>query len=231
MSNQKSNVPGISGFTFLELLAVLVLILLVAGLAWPVTQRTILRGRIDAAARELQAELYRTRLVAVRAAAPYAFRYQPGTGVYEILPKEVLDREAARVNIGATALASDAIDGAFGTPWVDAEQAFDVPADTPTPDSMTAVPHLDAVPSQESTVLAARETGGGTHYRKTLPTNVRFGGDAASTTGKHWSPAILFYPNGRTSNARLSIYSSEKNGFRRVLEFRGLTGTIAPVTP
>lgn len=241
------------GLTMLELLAVLAILVMVVGLGWPSFRRSLARGRLDAAARELQGELYQTRLEAMKNAAPYAFRFQPGTGVYEILPKDLLDRENATVQVGATVLstrqldtfADDSFDDMSGLSTFPQDGAIDM-----------AAPDNTSEPASSET-LSRVATASGDYYRKVLPNDIRFGEiprprkdavqvgaeslstagldfsygnetetSATTTPGQTWSAAILFYPNGRTSTATFFLYANDRYGYRRTLEIRGLTGSV-----
>ena len=211
-------------YTLFELLVVLALLVLIVSLGWPSMRRAVARGRLDAAARELQAELGRTRLESMREATPYVFRYQPGCRFYEILPKEMLDRESQA--LGATVLGTDALD---------------LPSDE-SPDLMRVeIPPVE----QEAGTLAQVATAGGTFYRKTLPETVLFPAvpralqaglgeatvlgtspDAGLRNTVIWSEPILFYPNGRISEATITLMTADNYRYTATLNIRGLTGSI-----
>ncbi|HBT75410.1 MAG TPA: hypothetical protein DEB39_00465 [Planctomycetaceae bacterium] len=217
LSAKKSNL----GFTLLELLAVLAVIVLVLSVGWPAMQRLLARNRLDSVTRELQAELYRTRLEAMRNAAPYVFRYQPGTGVYEILPKEAIDREIEQTYLGAESLSSRLSDPATPTAPLDTAPFNTGPINTGLPLEKRSPTDL------ESTMLEQTTDAGGTSCRKTLPEPVRFAPPAPARRSNTWSAAILFYPNGRTSGASLTLRTNDRYGFQKTLEIRGLTGSVS----
>ncbi|MDR1385208.1 MAG: prepilin-type N-terminal cleavage/methylation domain-containing protein [Planctomycetaceae bacterium] len=79
-------------FTLLELLIVLSIIVVIAAIGMPGLMRMNVRNRIDSAARELQSDLNLTRLEAMKSGEPLVFRFQSGTGNYEILSKQEYDR-------------------------------------------------------------------------------------------------------------------------------------------
>ncbi len=95
-------------FTLLELLIVLAIILMIAGISVVSFQRQMARARFKAGVVEIQIDLHKARLLAMKTGTPYIFRYAPGSGVYEIAPLDALQEAIYRQN--------DATDltGAFG---------------------------------------------------------------------------------------------------------------------
>ena len=79
------------GLTLIELLIVMSILVVIAGLGLPSVMRMLDRSRLTSAAKELQAELNRTRLESMKSGEPLAFHYQPGTGCYEIMAKQEYD--------------------------------------------------------------------------------------------------------------------------------------------
>ena len=79
------------GVTLIELLIVLSILVVIASLGLPSIMRMVERSRLTSAAKELQAELNRTRLESMKSGEPLAFHYQPGTGNYEIMAKQEYD--------------------------------------------------------------------------------------------------------------------------------------------
>ncbi|MCL2346982.1 MAG: prepilin-type N-terminal cleavage/methylation domain-containing protein [Planctomycetaceae bacterium] len=80
------------GFTLLELVIVLTILVVVAAAITPGILRMMTRNNVNNAAKELQAELYKTRLKAIQSGEPLAFRFQPGTGEYEVIAKSEYDQ-------------------------------------------------------------------------------------------------------------------------------------------
>jgi prepilin-type N-terminal cleavage/methylation domain-containing protein len=79
-------------FTLIELLIVMSILVVIAALGMPGLLRMNARSQIDSAAKELQSELNLTRLEAMKSGEPLVFRFQFGTGNYEILSKQEYDR-------------------------------------------------------------------------------------------------------------------------------------------
>ncbi|MGL6226040.1 MAG: pilus assembly FimT family protein [Thermoguttaceae bacterium] len=88
------------GFTLLELIIVLALLVVLFGLSISPIQRMYVRSQLGSTARALQGELYETRLSAMKEGVPYVFRYQGGTPYYEILPKTVWDARNSTLTPG-----------------------------------------------------------------------------------------------------------------------------------
>lgn len=110
-------------FTLLELLIVLALILVIAGISVASFRRMATRSRFKAGVVEIQIDLHKARLLAMQTGTPYIFRYAPGSGVYEIAPLNALQEAIYRQNestdltdaFGADALGGSLAETAFGT--------------------------------------------------------------------------------------------------------------------
>ena len=76
------------GVTLIELLIVLAIFVVIAGMGLPSVMRMVDRSRLSSTTRELQAELNRTRLESMKSGEPLVFHYQLGTGCYEIMSKQ-----------------------------------------------------------------------------------------------------------------------------------------------
>ncbi len=71
------------GYTLLEMLILVALLALVAGLCWPSLRRLSQKRELLESARQIRVELLRTRLDAIEAGSARQFRYQPGSGLFE----------------------------------------------------------------------------------------------------------------------------------------------------
>ena len=177
------------GYTLLELLIVVAVMLVVASLTLPALNRPFAKSKLRDAAKQLRVALSRARLEAIRAGTPQQFRYQPGSGVYEIAARSTSE----------------------GSGFIP------VPLEGIGEESSTA---------EDSTCPAAA--------RYELPEGVRFFDPLApeappdepdsvpSETDESWSAPIVFYPNGRTFNARLRLYG--EYDYYVDVTLRGLTG-------
>ena len=192
-------------YTLLELLVVLGLIALICGIGLPSVHRMFVHGELKAGIRQLQGELYRTRLEAMKVGKPYVFRFEVGASNFEIVPKAIFDKlQQERTGLGATSLSSELLDGGSN--------------DSVFGDSFAA----ESVPLTDVVVA----TSSGDIYRKTLNGKIVFGpSSSASVPG--WSAPVLFYPNGRTSQTSFVLLTTGFHQFRQELNLRGLTGTAS----
>ena len=222
--------PFKPAFTLLELLIAMLVILIIMALAAPWLQRVRVRSELKSTAQNLQGELHSTRLTAMKSGEAYLFRYQSQTGVYEILPKKVYDA------LNPAPLSSDSLDSqvtrSVGSP---------LPQGTPGTQGV----QRSTGDNQVSTFA----------YRKSLPPRYTFGvvkpvnqnraldPDSTRSVGTPlssslspssslsepvqpvWSEPIFFFPNGRTSNGSLEIFTVGNYRFQIELTLRGLTGT------
>lgn len=185
--NRRNGRTAPKAFTLLELLIVLGLIVAVLGLGIPSLRQMYVRSRLNAAVQEIQGELYRTRLEAMKSGKAFVFRCRYGSSQYEILSQDEFDRrENAKIGLGAFA--------------VGGELLGDVPAPEPI------APEPDGVDT------------------RTLANRIVFAGRIPGSEGV-WSTPVLFYPNGRTSEAVFALQTTGAYTFRRELFLRGLTGT------
>ncbi|GHT35941.1 hypothetical protein FACS189427_06470 [Planctomycetales bacterium] len=210
-------------FTLLELLIVLGLIVAVLGLGMPAFQRLYVRSSLRAAAQQVQAEMYHTRLDAMKAGKAYVFRYCCGTSEYEILPKDVFDnREKNKIGLGASAVGSFLTDDRAGNSTISDGIASDEIAAVSTYPENSGITEFGTDGGMSSLDKTADVSG--MPYQKTLPKGMIFGVSNPALVGA-WSVPVLFYPNGRTSQAELSLQSTGRYEFRQDIVLRGLTGT------
>lgn len=74
------------GFTLLEMLLVLAVLLALASLAWPPVQRLYAEQQIKDAVEQVRGKLAGTRLKALDAGLTYQFRFEPEGTAYLLLP-------------------------------------------------------------------------------------------------------------------------------------------------
>ena len=166
------------------MLVVMTMLAALVAVSWPALRGPLDRSRLRSAAKGLRVELAGARLRAIESGTAWQFRFQPGTGRFELAPKSTTDG-ARQVGLGT----SDSR-GPSRDETVPSVLAHDVcfrgpeTAETPQVD-----PQGTVQPSQ-----------------------------------RQWSGPIVFYPNGRTSNASIRL------GGRRSLyvdvTLRGLTGIV-----
>lgn len=118
MCNDPGTVRRRCGYTLLELLIVLAILVMVLGLAWPSMRTMSQTGQLRDAARQLRIELLEARLDAIQSGSVRLFRYQPGTGFYEVSSSS--DYEAVD-ELGLVATSDAAIEDGSANPDVGAE--------------------------------------------------------------------------------------------------------------
>ncbi len=74
------------GFTLLEVLLVVGLLVVFGSLAWPALRFTLANQRLRAAAEQIRVEWTRARLAAIKNQTPYIFRYVSGGATYVVEP-------------------------------------------------------------------------------------------------------------------------------------------------
>ncbi|MDO4559034.1 MAG: prepilin-type N-terminal cleavage/methylation domain-containing protein [Planctomycetia bacterium] len=95
-----------AGFTLMEVMVVLAVILLVSGFAWPNLRSMMEQSALRTAARELRAELGKTRLRAIETGTVFEVRYSPGTNQIQILAKPTIPRSIDSDTDSSTSLSS-----------------------------------------------------------------------------------------------------------------------------
>ena len=230
------------GYTLLEMIIVLVLLVVLVGLAWPAMQKPFRKGQIRGAAKQVRDQLLRARLEAINSGTTLVFRFQPGLGVFEVAPYGAvngeLDPEFAVSSGGLDPLMS-------GAAMVDTALVTDPLADSlagGAGDPLTASPRIGTGPQfldHEIRFWAqdmddGSASGGSTDAALGIAPSLSGGIDPAPAFGPlaasddfsaaaSWSPPILFYPNGRTSNARIRL--SDEGEYYVDVNLRGLTGS------
>ncbi|HEX6985550.1 MAG TPA: prepilin-type N-terminal cleavage/methylation domain-containing protein, partial [Planctomycetaceae bacterium] len=86
------------GYTFVEVLLVLAILAVMAGIAWPAVVRFSGERAIKDAAERVRSELDRTRFRAIDAGLSYQFRYEPNGRRFIAVPAERDVTTSANVN-------------------------------------------------------------------------------------------------------------------------------------
>lgn len=200
--DRRSGAAARQGFTLLEMLLVLGLVVALAALAWPALRGPLSQTRLREGARSLRVALAQARLEAMQAGTVCHLRYQPGAGAYELevlSADDVLEpgtwaadqRPAAPAMPPAVAAAAPTIDGRSDEPGAAMRRRFVLP---------------------EGVVFAA--PGDDARGPSTL---------AADTSHPDaWAPPIRFFPDGTASPARFVLRDAA--GAQVVVSLRGLTG-------
>ncbi len=186
-----------AGFTLLELLLVLGLIVLLAAWIAPQWQGQLARQRLEAAANEIRLVWQEARLHAIEDGISYQFEFVPGTGHYRVLPADSADREPPEGRQVES---------------VDLEEPEDAPAwrlDATLPTDVRFAARSDEVDWVTRPTAEANEESPGNE----------------SLSESDWRVCIAFHPQGTANDASLVI-ASPHVPTRRQVTLRGLTGHV-----
>jgi prepilin-type N-terminal cleavage/methylation domain-containing protein len=188
------------GYTLVEVLLVLVLLAIIAAFAWPALQKPFAGRRLQTAADAVRTQWCQARVQAMQSGHIYAFRYAVNGDHFRLEPQDGPKSSVSSSNSAGSASAGG--DNSFGGPNEDAL----------LPRDERALP--------EGVKFLADDSAGGD------PTASPIDQEMASSTDSDagWSDAILFYPDGTTSNAQLVLTGNGSRAIRLIL--RGLTGTV-----
>ena len=231
---------GRRGFTLLELLIVLAIILMIISIASPSVVRMLEKAKFREGVLGLQTELGRTRLLAMKVGKPLVFRYQTGTNRYQVIPRFSSDPAPESFSKGYVRAGKEGevpSEAAFGVvrelegdaifmggvPLDGEENSWNAP--------MGEFPEDDA----GSRVIGSLSTPTLSPSSGQFSTGQDFGafegterGDRSDGTMDGWSDPVIFYPNGRTSSAVIflrSVPDPGKTDYFSEVSIRGLTGT------
>jgi len=206
------------GFTLSEMLVVLGILVVTAALAQPALRGALGDSRLRSAAKQVRAELAKTRLKAIESGIAQRFRYQLGKDRFEIAP-------TTRVTDGEQTAASDAAQDRSREDAPGKARRNDSPQDHfAQRDNFAERRDADgqADPSQQP-------------VQQSLPDGVCFDelpgepGRASARGEDGWSDPIVFYPNGHTENAHIRL-KGERDAVVDV-SLRGLTGVVTAGKP
>jgi len=195
-----------TAFTLIELLLVLALLVLVAGLTWPSLQGPLARQRLVSAAKNVRTELAKGRLAAMRAGELYEGRYTPDGTRLLIRPHHVADR------MEQATMAGEDRGSALNMALSGAE------------DSQADVP-----PSLETWLPDGTHFVGGFMAEESTSQLEQGAAEPFAEDETNWSAPIWFYPDGTTSDFQLKL--ANDRGLELDLNLRGLTGAVEVGAP
>jgi prepilin-type N-terminal cleavage/methylation domain-containing protein len=210
--------PHSRGFTLLEMLIVLAILAAVAAWTWPSMRRQMIDSELRDAGKQVRDQLARARHRAVDTGTLQQFRFQPGQRGFEVtvLPLATLDcNTASTLTVDASA-----VGGALGTTRDDPQQPQADRHELPE-----GAFFLSAAAAANDTSIAAFDSGtdpsdSAVDDKSTLP--VESTDLATSQADDIWSQPIVFYPNGRTTDATIRL--ANRTGAHLDVTLRGLTG-------
>jgi type II secretory pathway pseudopilin PulG len=173
---------GRAAFTLLELLIVMGVLVMLLAVTWPVVGGLLAKQQLQTGAKQVRAAWAKARLEAMESGTLRRFRYQPGTGHFQV--GSLNEAADPRLPTGRAA-AEQTTSSSPADHWLPAGVCFE---------------RLDQAP------LAPRTAA------------------LSDVTEEAWSEPILFFPNGRTSNARLELHG--RRDWTVPLLLRGVTGTV-----
>lgn len=185
------------GTTLQEMMVVLAILASLVGTGWPAIRGGMEKGQLRSAAKQVRTELAATRLRAIETGVAHQFRYQLDSGLFEIVPATATDED------GPATTGADTLEGA------EAEEVLEI-VELELPEGISFRQPTSAqsqsfdIDSDEAEFEIVEEEG-------------------VSLDTENWSRPITFFPNGRTSNARITVWGED--GRHMVVTLRGLTGS------
>ncbi len=185
------------GYTLVEMLIVLAVLVALVSLSWPAVRGMLGKGELREAAKQVRVALLKARLGAIESGVAQSFRCLPGTERFEVSPLPTsLDEEKTGAPSRSRQRASEnePIQGFLPKGVIFAE--YD-PRHDPGSDSSVAAPVSPLRAAEERSAVRAHD-------------------DA------NWSAPIVFFPNGRSANARIRLAAAR--GLWIEVTLRGTTG-------
>ena len=206
-----SSVFSRAGYTLIEMLIVLGILVAITSLVTPALRGPLNKSRLRAAARNVSAALSKARVLAVKQGNDVEFRYLYGGSQWEI-------RRAASSQLA-------------GLSSPDSESQL---SDSLLEDSD------EVSESSGNEILKRGQLPVGTTFHQPSPLNVDndFGSSKSSQSlqdesepfaAEQWSAPVKFRANGRCEDQQLILHGDR--GFTVLIELRGLTGAVQYAAP
>lgn len=207
-----------SGYTLVELLIVMAILVLIASLSWPSLRRSLEKSRLESAARDVQQELNRARTNAIKTGTGVELVYTEGSHDYSIRP----------VREGWRSLTPTAFSDPGSTSQLSA---------TSLPDDREPKPLMTgrelALPASISFANTPSGQGtGGTNVESELSA-ARLTDAGADVDSRIQPPdvakeSVTFQPNGQCLDATIELVSV--SGYSITVSVRGTTGVASVST-
>ncbi|MFV0444466.1 MAG: prepilin-type N-terminal cleavage/methylation domain-containing protein [Planctomycetaceae bacterium] len=193
------------GFTLLEVILVLTILLVLASLTWPPLLRYIRERSIREQAHTIRVELNNARIKAIDQGLTYQFRFEPGGRKFVVLPYDRPDTGSG----GSTSTSSSTVTTPTLTVSVPVlSGTIAEPCEFDVPQVRNAVTHADQAVVTEKLP---------DEWLTMLP-------DANLLRETSWAPAIRFYSDGTADDATVAVIDDSE---RRIeISLRGLTGSV-----
>jgi prepilin-type N-terminal cleavage/methylation domain-containing protein len=214
------------GFTLLELMLVLGLLVMVGAIAWPSIQKAYEGIRLKKTAEQVMAAFGHARVLAMSTGVSQVFRFEPGSGQYTMM---AMPDDSAGVDSdasGATsATAGSASPGTSSSPGT-STTATDSSANSSAANS----PNPNGPDAGNTAGTCAHQLTDGFIFSKgerVLDTRAALAESELPSSGSsdgatEAAPPVLFYSDGTTSDATVTV--SDKSGRSISVSLRGLTG-------
>ncbi len=203
--NTNSKCTGRAGFTLLELMLVLALLVLLGALATPRISEVFERQKLNGSATELRLLFDEARLEAMRTGQAQVFQCVVGASGYSIKPL-VLQSDISNAGAGATVMTG------AGTLVETQGNGLMTAAD---PQEMTESEELEEGISFASCLVAG-------DYRAYATAQEAQASGSTEVNTQSINSQVIFYPDGSTSTAEVQI--KNERGDIRAVRIRGLTG-------
>jgi Tfp pilus assembly protein FimT len=164
------------GFTLVEVMLTFCLLVIIAGLSWPVMKSAFSNQRLRKAADKIRTEWCAARVEAMDSGRTYAFRYFPDEGRFRVECYSTAETADDPV-FGTDFDASSGGRGCSGTPQATSEDTL--------PEGITFLAGTTQQDTRAATITSQAEAS--------------FGADTGSCE------PILFYPDGSSSSAELVL--------------------------
>lgn len=215
------------GFTLIEILVVLALVVVLVSFSWPALQGTLQRSELESAAKQVTNELSQVRLKAIETGVAQKFRFQPGKGNYEITPcpagllelHQELKNESDLLSDSSNSVEEDDSVSPYG------EELSGAGGNEP----LLARDRVVEVTLAELPAGIAFSGVKRSHHREE-ETEVTAETEEVWMDEEGWSRPVIFFPNGQSTGGQ--IFLEQKPGLAIDLQLRGLTGeaTVGHVT-
>ncbi len=209
------------GFTLLELLLALAVMIAVLGLTWPAVGRFLGEQPIKNAVESARTGLAGTRQKSMSSGLVYQFRYEPGGDRFVVLPFELDAQQVTPGGTGqgstvstATPTTSSKLQVAKGRLNTDCRFASSTDANGMfAASNITTATTTERIPPELLALLSLESD----------KENQELSPDALS--GVHWSTPILFYPDGTADDGAFSVLDVDQRTITVTL--RGLTAAVS----